>query len=63
MTKSKFKKLDRVCLSVFVPGPHQIGEPLTVASVINQGTKRNPKWRYAVSGAFYDEDVLEACGG
>lgn len=58
--KSKFRKLDRVKLSVFVPGPYVIGDEMTVMSVVNNGTKRNPQWRYYVAGAWYDQDVLEA---
>lgn len=55
-----FKKLDQVTLAHHVPGcPYVIGEKMTVLSVVNTGTKRNPNWRYYVRGAWLDHDALE----
>lgn len=53
-----FKKLDEVYLSEYVPGPYTVGERFTILSVVNNGTKRNPIWRYYVRGAWYDHDML-----
>jgi hypothetical protein len=54
-----FRKLDRVFVAYRVPGsPYSVGEQVTIASVVNTGTKRNPTWRYYVAGAWFDHDAL-----
>lgn len=40
------------------PTPYVIGDRVTVLSVVNTGTKRNPAFRYAVAGAWFDHDAL-----
>lgn len=59
-TVRPFKKLDAVYVAVLNrPGcPYLMGEQVTVTSVVNEGTKRNPVWRYLVAGwSFYQDQV------
>lgn len=56
---SKFKKLEQAEVVAHVAGTSLfIGEVVTICSVVNTGTKRNPTYRYSVAGAWLDEDAL-----
>lgn len=58
-TTKPFKTGQEVYLAYHVPGcPYTIGESLIIASVTNQGTKKNPNYRYYVRGAWLYHDVL-----
>lgn len=54
-----FKKFDQVYVAHRVPGsPYCVGDQVTIVSVTNTATKRNPSWRYYVAGAWYSHDAL-----
>jgi hypothetical protein len=54
-----FKKFDQVYIARRVPGsPYVIGDRVTIISVTNTATKKNPVFRYYVAGAWIDHDAL-----
>lgn len=58
-SKAAFKKLDEAFVTRHVPGaPYCVGDRVTIISVVNTATKRNPSWRYYVAGAWLNEDAL-----
>lgn len=60
-TPGPLKKLQDAYVTRTIAGsPYVIGERVTVLSVVNNGTKRNPSFRYYVAGAWMDADALSA---
>lgn len=54
-----FKIGDEKYVGYHVPGsPYGVGERVVVMSVSNNGTRKNPTYRYYVRGAWYDHDAL-----
>jgi len=58
-TPGPLKKLQDAYLTRAV-APYVTGERVTVLLVVNNGTKRNPSFRYYVAGAWLDADALSA---
>jgi hypothetical protein len=59
-TTAPFKKLQDAFITRHVPGTDlAVGQRVTVVNVLNQGTKRNPAWRFYVTpAAWIDADAL-----
>lgn len=56
-----FKPGSTVVLKWHVPGGPLIDQPVEVLSFVNCGTKKQPAYRYQVSGgAWLDHDALES---
>lgn len=57
-----FAKLQDAFITRCVPGTDlTIGQRVTVVNVLNQGTKKNPAWRFYVTpAAWLDADALSA---
>jgi hypothetical protein len=58
-TKAPFKKLDQVFITR-AGFPQPIGTAVTIASVVNQGTKRNPSWRFYGFGMWFNAEDVSA---
>ena len=61
MKKPMFQKCSQVTVQRAGFPNHPIGTIVTIASVVNTATKRNPEFRYYGNGLwFYESDVLAA---
>ncbi len=57
--QSPFKKLDQVFINR-AGFPQPIGTAVTIASVTNTGTKKNPTWRFYGFGMWFHADDVSA---
>lgn len=54
-----YKVGDEMYILYHVPGsPYGVGERVQIFSVSNNGTRKNPAYRYYVRGAWYDHEAL-----
>jgi hypothetical protein len=58
-TTAPFRKLDRVFVAR-AGFPQPIGTAVTLASVVNAGTKRNPAWRFYGFGMWFSAEDISA---